>query len=102
MPVDEFQTARAFVSPVPVTGFVIVFCLLLNVVQSVEERVPVADPEASPSVRACPEIVRPFATELPSDTSPVFVPDKLLAEIFPANIAPAKFAYVDEAVEVET
>ena len=47
MPVDEFQTARAFVSPVPVTGFVIVFCLLLNVVQSVADKVPVAEAEAT-------------------------------------------------------
>ena len=47
----------------------------MKVVQSVAERVPVAEPLARPRVRACPEIVRPFATVLPARvTSPVFVP----------------------------
>src|SRR5690348_13552363 len=42
----EFQKATFPFTPVPVTGFTIVFCLLLNVVQSVAVKVPVAEAEA--------------------------------------------------------
>src|ERR1035437_1737658 len=74
--------------------------LLLKVFQSVAERVPVADVPASASVRAWPEIVRPFILFV-SVTSPLFVPERLVADIAPVNTAPASFAYVDDAVDVD-
>ena len=42
----EFQIARAFVRPVPVTGFVIVFCFPLNVDQSDADSNPLFADEA--------------------------------------------------------
>jgi|ERR1035437_1519485 hypothetical protein len=78
--------------------------LLLKVFQSVDERVPVALVPASASVRAWPEIVRPFIL-LVRVTSPEFepveVPEKFDADIFPVNTAPANFAYVVDAVVVD-
>jgi len=72
----------------------------LNVFQSVAERVPVADVPASASVRACPDIVRPFILFV-RVTSPEFVPERLVADIAPVNTAPASFAYVVDAVVVD-
>ena len=56
---------------------------------------------ARPRVSCCPEIVRPLML-FASVTSPVFVAERFVADIAPVNTAPASFAYVDEAVEVET
>ena len=68
--------------------------LLLNVFQSVAERVPVAAVPARPSVSAWPEIVRPFILFVrvtsplftPVDVPERFVADKCAAVIFPAVI----------------
>ena len=46
MPVDDDQIARAFTRPVPVTGFVIVFCFPLNVDQSAVESNPLFPADA--------------------------------------------------------
>jgi len=103
--VDAFVCERyvvaAFVCVRYVAAAEVVESLLLNVFQSVAERVPVAFVPDKAIVRACPEIVSPFIL-FASVTSPLFVPERFDADIFPVNVAPASFAYVDEAVEVET
>ena len=76
--------------------------MLLNVFQSVADKVPVAAVPASAIVRAWPEIVRPFIL-FTSVTSPLFdpvdVPEKFVAVIAPVNVAPESFAYEVEAAD---
>ena len=72
----------------------------MNVFQSVAERVPVAEVPASPSVRTWFASVSPF-TLFARVTSPEFEPERLVADIAPVNTAPARCAYVDDAVVVE-
>ena len=72
----------------------------MNVFQSVADSVPVAEAPERASVSAWPESVRPF-TLFVSVTSPEFVPDRFVADMFPVNTAPPSFAYVVDAVVVE-